>query len=402
MDVHGYVSGICFKTGPPGRVGIELEWIVVDPAEPERPIPLALLRERCLAAGRPPRESRLTFEPGGQVELSSLPAADVSTAIRHMREDVAHLTAALAGAGLVLVPRASDPWCLRPRQLDLPRYSAMERYFDSLGHARGRQMMRATASIQVNLDAGADAEDVERRWRLLHLVGPTLVAAFANSPTLAGEWTGYASTRQAIWRALDPPRTHPPHHRRPTGDVDAPPRPVDYGDYALDAPLMFAGPDCTPMPSVTLRDWLTGGIPGAAAPTEADIQAHLTTLFPPVRARGFYEVRYLDMQSPTWWPVPALVLDAVLEDPAAGESAARHCSGVAELWDVAARDALSDGRLAVAARGLFTDVIAGLPARVEADLVDLVQAYARTYVFRGRTPADDPDPLSDPPRQESR
>ena len=28
-SVRGYVERVCFKTGPPGLVGAELEWIVV-------------------------------------------------------------------------------------------------------------------------------------------------------------------------------------------------------------------------------------------------------------------------------------------------------------------------------------------------------------------------------------
>ena len=58
----------------------------------------------------------------------------------------------------------------------------MAAYFDAMPHALGPVMMTSTASIQVNLDAGADPADVARRWELLHLVGPALSAAFANSP----------------------------------------------------------------------------------------------------------------------------------------------------------------------------------------------------------------------------
>src|SRR5215470_4410724 len=29
-DAEEQVHGICFKTGPPGRVGVELEWLVFD------------------------------------------------------------------------------------------------------------------------------------------------------------------------------------------------------------------------------------------------------------------------------------------------------------------------------------------------------------------------------------
>src|SRR5579864_7955145 len=37
-DAEAHVHGICFKTGPPERVGVELEWLVRDPREPALPV----------------------------------------------------------------------------------------------------------------------------------------------------------------------------------------------------------------------------------------------------------------------------------------------------------------------------------------------------------------------------
>ena len=48
-----------------------------------------------------------------------------------------------------------------------------------------------------------------------------------------------------------------------------------------------------------------------------DLAVHLTTLFPPVRPRGWFEVRYLDAQPWRWWPVPMAVLTALLDDAGA-------------------------------------------------------------------------------------
>ena len=64
-------------------------------------------------------------------------------------------------------------------------------------------------------------------------------------------------------------------------------------------------------------------------PTEDDLAYHLTTLFPPVRPRGWFEVRYLDAQHPRWWPVPVVLLatavDAAdLDDRPARGLRARH------------------------------------------------------------------------------
>ena len=69
-DVDVHVGSVCFKKGPPGAVGAELEFVVADVGDPSLPVPL----ERTVAALAgvvPPGGSLLTFEPGGQVELSS-------------------------------------------------------------------------------------------------------------------------------------------------------------------------------------------------------------------------------------------------------------------------------------------------------------------------------------------
>ena len=43
-----------------------------------------------------------------------------------------------------------------------------------------------------------------------------------------------------------------------------------------------------------MRHWLRGDGPRAA--TQADLDYHLSTLFPPVRPRGFLELRVIDAQ----------------------------------------------------------------------------------------------------------
>jgi glutamate--cysteine ligase len=47
-------------------------------------------------------------------------------------------------------------------------------------------------------------------------------------------------------------------------------------------------------PRMTFADWIDGALP--EPPTTADLDYHLSTLFPPVRPRGYLEVRYLDAQ----------------------------------------------------------------------------------------------------------
>lgn len=379
-SVHGYVRRICFKTGPPGRVGAELEWIVADLHDPQALVPMRDVVALLAAASPPPAGSRVTTEPGGQVELSSLPAASAAQCHRGLARDVAHLRALLEAHGYGFLPWAIDPARPPVRQLRAPRYDAMDAYFAGLPHGLGRVMMNSTAAVQVNLDAGADRAELRRRWRLLHTLGPTLVAAFANSPRHNHGLTGWKSTRQAVWLHLEPSRTH-----APTGDD-----PVSaWARYALDAPVMMLRREHGPWvaaPGFTFRDWVLGRAAGMPPPTEGDLAYHLTTLFPPVRARGWFEVRYIDAQDPRWWPVPVAVLAALLADTRASASASRACEPVADAWLEAARDGLSHPDLARAAREVFA---VAARAVQHPRLRGLVVRFARRYVEQARCPADD-------------
>src|SRR5216684_5711721 len=253
-EAEAQVHGICFKTGPPERIGVELEWLARDRRDPALPV-----RAEQVAAtlagfgpeghsdqGYPGRSAQtvryqpfslpsgasLTVEPGGQLELSSAPAATLDELVEVTGRDLAALRDAAAAAGLELCGYGLDP--LRPprRLLDLPRYAAMEKFFDREG-PWGRQMMCGTASVQVCVDAGDDSagpSGYRERWRLLHAIGPVLVAAFANSPLRDGKPTGWRSARQQVWANMDPGRT-----RAPAANGD--PRDA-WAAYALDAELM--------------------------------------------------------------------------------------------------------------------------------------------------------------------
>jgi glutamate--cysteine ligase len=383
--VYEYMDGVCFKTGPPGKVGVETEWLVVDPEEPAGHVPVDRVRALMAAAGPPPAGSRLTFEPGGQLELSSPPLPGPAAACAAMRADLRHAQRHLGTGGVTLSGWGVDP--RRPPRLQetADRYRCMFAYFGVAGLA----MMCTTASVQVCLDVGADRADAERRWRLAHAIGPMLVAAFANSPLQTGRPTGLRSTRQAIWAGLDPGRTRPvPHDRLDPAAA--------WAGYALDARVMLRRDPrdgWTADPGMTFRDWLARGEP--AGPTVEDLGYHLSTLFPPVRPRGWLELRMIDALPEPYWQVPVAVAAALLDDPAAADIAAAAAEPCAGRWAEAARDALTDPLLRRAAGTCFAAAHAALLRRGEADLGGLVADYAQRYVERGRCPADDVlDPLT--------
>ncbi len=399
-DAAAHIHGICFKIGPPQRVGVELEWLVRDARDPALPVGLARVKAALAGLDSPAALSAkgcLTIEPGGQLELSSLPAASVGECVAGAARDMAPVTEAMRAAGMRLSGHGLDP--LRPplRVLDSPRYAAMEEFFDRSGPA-GRIMMCSTASVQVCLDAGEDGtgeRSYRGRWHLLHMIGPVMVAAFANSPLRQGRPTGWRSTRQAIWASLDPARTRPPQGiRRPGVGADVRSR---WADYALDAELMCirregAGSWVAP-PGMTFRDWLARR-DAERRPTLGDLDYHLSTLFPPVRPRGYLELRMIDAQPADGWVVPTAVVWAVLSDSLAGEAVLAAAeplwAGRGDPWLRAARHGPADASMARAIRACFEAAESALRrSRAPASLLRAVADFAERYVHRARCPADD-------------
>ncbi len=423
-DAEEHVHGICFKTGPPGIVGVELEWLVCDGGDVASPVDHQRVTTALAgleAPGALPGQGRLTIEPGGQVEISSAPAAAIIGCVGSAGRDLAAVRQAVKAAGISLVGRGVDPYRQPARVLNLPRYAAMEEFFDR-GGPWGRVMMCSTASVQVCLDAGVEGDGpsgYRYRWRLLHALGPVLVAAFANSPLREGRPTGWKCTRQAVWARLDPGRTRAPAGAEPraagNGRRDArataDPRSA-WASYALDAELMCIrgeSPCWTAPPGLTFRDWVRGA--GHRPPTRDDLTYHLSTLFPPVRPQGHLELRVIDAQPGEGWIVPAAVVSALLDDPIAAEAAMAAAepvwrqvqlpgaldgdlpaglAGPAGPWLRAARCGPEDPALARAGLACFEAADAalgraGAPAVIRRRVTD----FADAYVLRGRCPADD-------------
>ena len=117
-------------------------------------------------------------------------------------------------------------------------------------------------------------------------------------------------------------------------------------------------------------------------PTVEDLDYHLTTLFPPVRPRGWLELRFFDALPDPWWRAATTVVSTLLSDDEAGRTAALFSSGTEDLWGEAARFGLAHPALADAARACF-DVALG--ARHD----DTVAEFADRFVARRRSPADD-------------
>jgi glutamate--cysteine ligase len=378
------IGETCLADGPVGRVGLEVEAHCFDIADPMRRPGWAELTDTIAGVPTLPGGSAITVEPGGAVELSGPPLDEPVAAIAAMTADRAVLRTAFAQAGLGLVLLGADPLRRAKRVNPGDRYRAMERFFiASQTGAAGAAMMTSTASVQVNVDAGPQ-DGWAARVRLAHALGPTMIAIAANSPLLGGQFSGWQSTRQRVWSQLDSARCGP--ILGVNGDDPA----GEWARYALKAPVMLvhSPPEmqATPVTDwVPFADWADGRVLlGGRRPTQADLDYHLTTLFPPVRPRRWLEIRYLDSLPDAVWPAVVFTLVTLLDDPVAADIAAEATQAVATAWDRAAQIGLGDRRLREAATRCVQTAAERAPAELEESMQQLVRS-----VERGRCPADD-------------
>jgi glutamate--cysteine ligase len=373
-DVARFVADHVFPQKGGRQVGIELEWVPVARPGVADPTPELL---RSVIPSTLPHHSQLTFEPGGQLELSGPPAGNAGRAISDMHDDVKVVRDALDVAGIDLVGIGLDPRGLRRRVVDGPRYCAMEEYFDTRWPA-GRTMMRNTAAIQVNVDADSDGD---ARWTRSHELAAVLAALFANSPFDAhGRATGWRSTRLAVWDAIDRRRTRAAY----VNGVDAR---MAYLRYALDAPTMMIRVD--EHSSVAIRDalpfreWMSSGH-RLGWPTLDDFEYHLSTLFPPVRPRGRLELRMIDALPDEWWPVAVAIATAMVSQPYTNQAAPWT-----RLID-AARDGLCDPTMASTATRWFDRAYEALPdVGTDESTIAAAAEFRDRFVARRRSPADE-------------
>ncbi len=369
-------------------VGLEAEAHQVDLRCPAEPVPWDRVTPLAGAVGAVVRHSAVTLEPGGQLELSGEPAPDIATAVAWLREDADRAQAAAGGLGLGLAGAGADP--LRPPRVGNPRsrYRAMAEHYAATGRAGpGAVMMASTAALQVNVEAGPRGQWPERVARANRL-GPVMVAVSACSPWLHGRDTGWKSARQRAWAQLGARACGPVPGCLGPGAAAAPDPASAWARYALRAPVVFTqarpGEAAAVRATVPFRDWASGAVRlGGRLPTAADLDIHLTTLFPPVRLRGYLELRYLDMCPPRWWPAVAAAAATLMDDPVAADLAAEVTEPTAGRWRDAARAGLTDPRLAAAARRCLEIAAGRAPAGLAGAVGDLA-----ALVESGRCPGD--------------
>jgi glutamate--cysteine ligase len=260
-----------------------------------------------------------------------------------------------------------------PLQLHRERYERMTQYFESIGPS-GIRMMRQTASVQLNIEPGADSL---ARWTLLNRVAPMLVAIFANSRRYAGENSGHASYRAHLWRTLDSSRT---------GLMTAESPVESYCDFATGAGWMFGH-------SAGSRYDSFGEAIGEGA-NEADWDLHLSTLFPEVRPRRYFEVRSPDMVDLPWIAAPIAMMTGVCYHDKTADAVSELLSRFdSDTLVGAGRDGLADKEIAGVSRDFIELALRGAEALgsdyLSRDDLDILHEFVDRYPANGRSPADD-------------
>lgn len=230
------------------------------------------------------------LEPGGQVELATLPLDRLAQVQAALERPLAMIERPAAVSGFSLAP-----WGVAPEngEEDLPdvpkaRYGVLRDHLRAAG-TLGRRMMKLTASTQISLDF-RDESELTAMARAVITALPYVLAFTANAPIYKGRRTRWATQRPRIWRGTDRLRCGLPAFLfAPRVTFEGAAR------WALGRPVILRVRDGAFMPGDgrTFAQWLAE--PGPLGPvTMEDWDLHVSTLFPDLRLRGYLEIRVLD------------------------------------------------------------------------------------------------------------
>lgn len=292
--------------------------------------------------------ANVSLEPGGALELSGAPLETIHQTCDEVNEHLAQVKDIADEIGVGFIGLGAAPIWTHEEMPLMPkgRYKLMDAYMDKVG-TTGKQMMRRTCTVQVNLDFETEA-DMVQKMRVALALSPVATALFANSPFFEGKPVGVKSKRMQIWETLDDSRTG----MLPFVFEDG------FGferwvDYALDVPMYFVYRDGVYVDALgmSFRDFLDGKLPAlpGEVPTLSDWADHLTTAFPDARMKKYIEMRGADggpwrrlCALPAFWV--GLMYDQTALDAA---------WDLAKGWDAETREAL---RLAATRDGLQAQV----------------------------------------------
>ncbi|HET9597459.1 MAG TPA: glutamate-cysteine ligase family protein [Anaeromyxobacteraceae bacterium] len=344
----------------------------------------------------------VSIEPGGQIELSGRPFADVHVVAAELDRHLEKCRAIAEEIGIEMLAVGYRPWGTPASAAWMPkaRYLVMRPFLAARGR-RAEDMMSMTASTQVSFDFGSEP-DLASKLRTSLAVQPAVAALYANAPVVEGRPCGWKSFRAAVWEDVDPARQGLLAFAFEDGFEAEPYR--RYASWALDVPMVFLrrGGRYLETGGATFRRFLSDGLHGER-PTLADWEDHLSTLFPDVRVKGVVEVRAADACDAAMTKALAALWKGILYEADARAEAWRLVAGLSlgqrhDLGVAAGREGLAarlpDGRalrevavelVEIAARGLCRQRCCGEKGQDERVWLEPLRERAAS----GRSPADE-------------
>ncbi len=312
-DLIGYFSEAC-KPREDWRIGTENEMLgfLTGPSFVGQAVPyfgprgLTNILEALESGGwKPVREgdniialtcrhdTQVSIEPGAQLEYAARPhghpanlAKDLQNFLDFIRKPSEEIGAKWVSSGFRMWGELDDV-CWVPKF----RYNIMREYLPTRG-SLAHEMMKRTATVQVNLDFGSEL-DAHRKMRAVMSTTSLLTAIYANSPIVNGKPNGFQSYRGHIWTDMDPDRCGLLDFVFEDGENFF----EQYTEWALDVPLFFVHRDTyIPANGMTFRTFMKDGFQGQRA-TMDDWGLHLSTLFPDARMKKYLEIRGCDANS---------------------------------------------------------------------------------------------------------
>lgn len=388
LEVAGFdrATGRPIRYGGPQGICVVLDRLVEQGWQPTR-------ENDAVIAVTHRETGSLTLEPGGQVELSTPPRADVNA----LTDDIAGFRALLAdvseGLDIAWIAIGLNPVSAWHEIEVVPksRYAIMTAFLKKQG-ALALDMMRRTQSVHVTFDY-PNEERARQLVRVTNCASPIVAAMFAHSPIGEGRDLGVRSERVRIWSQTDPVRCGLNRDA-----VEGTWSYARYLDWVLDVPLMFVlttEGGYRDAQGLTGREYFVSGFDGQEPHVE-DLEWIINQTFPDVRVRRYLECRGADMPPLDLAPALAALWTGLVYDEAAGDEALA-CIGDLTYEDLAALalTLAADGLGGLDARGRtgqslalgLLEASAGGLARRGHDEGPLL-APLRVLVERGRTPAD--------------
>lgn len=333
MDAREYIAHqVAYFTAScranPKLLGAEMEHFLIDKHtlrsysyyEPEGQKDLVLklidhegwqliLEEAGYPLGIEKNGSTITFEPGGQLEISLKPMDSVKGIeciyMAILEEIEKHLLPSQALVSVGYHPKTSiSDLPLLPKK----RYQMMFEYFKTHG-AKSHNMMKGSAATQVSIDY-KDEVDFIKKFRVAHFLAPILSSVFDATPIFEGNLYEGDHVRAAIWNETDPQRSK--LVKGALGPKDQPFGFESYAKYLLDMPPVLvkkAGEDVftADQPLKTLLETMSFD--------DAELEHIQTMVFPDARLKKYIEIRMADaLPLPYNFAVFALVQTVFYKD----------------------------------------------------------------------------------------